>query len=151
MKRAVVVEILLAGSLILMGCASGRYATGTRGEFNSTDSLSHMTLHDVITMSRAGISDSVIITMMDASGSRFSLRTPEVVALADSGVSDNVIHAMISSDRPREEVDRRVYPDEYWYGGYYAFWDPWFYGYYPFVGRHRMYVYRGPGFGRFHR
>jgi hypothetical protein len=81
-------------------------------------------------MSKAGISDSVIVAMITTTGSRFHLKAADVIALADSGVSHNVLDAIIKAADNRRQADRDnvvyAYP---WYP-YYAydpFWHPWYY------------------------
>jgi hypothetical protein len=151
MKATLLLAGVLAVSLVFAGCVPERYAS----KANGTGSVKPMTTHDVIAMSKAGVSDSVIVSMMDVTGSHFNLKAGDVVALADSGVSQNVIHAMVSTASQAENIERApdyfYYPPVYWYDGYSPFWDPWFYSYYPLGFRNRYYAFHGPRFGRFHR
>jgi hypothetical protein len=160
MKRAAILGIVLACSLAIAGCASGQQS-GKANEVQQTDGLrGRVTTHDVIAMSKAGISDSTIVTILKASGTHYALGAQDVIALADSGVSDNVINAMILSGENMNEADRTgpvyVYP---WYPYYVydPFWDPWYYRgyawYYPayaFNFGFRTYGFHG-GFGAGHR
>jgi hypothetical protein len=133
MKRVVLRSLVCACALFILGCASGQEMNGGRQAAKGT--ANQVSTHDVIMMSRAGFADSLVISMIDVTGSRFNLGANDVIALADSGVSHNVINAMIHSgsnaaagDNPRPVY---IYPG-YWYYGYpsYAydpFWYPWYY------------------------
>lgn len=138
MKRAVILGIALAGALTLFGCAAEQQ-TGSRHE----PALAPLTTQDVTAMSKAGISDSVIVTMIGVSHSRFNLSANDVIALADSGVSPTVINAMIKSEEKASRAERGrtvyVYPWYSWYSWYgypyyYSdpFWYPWYYPGYSF-------------------
>jgi hypothetical protein len=59
------------------------------------DSLRLMKMDDVIALSKAGVSDSLIIGMMDATDSWFHLKTQDVLDLRNAGVSEKVIAAMM--------------------------------------------------------
>ena len=157
MSRRGIFGIVLACSLAVAGCASGQQSVKNREHL---DSLAQITTHDVIAMSKAGISDSTIVTIIKASGSYFPLSADDVIALADSGVSDNVINAMIVSGENMNQAERAspayVYP---WYPYYVydPFWDPWFYRgygwYYPAYTFNFGFRTRGfhGGFGAGHR
>jgi hypothetical protein len=89
-----------------------------------------MKKQDVISLTKAGVSDSLIITMLATSHSWFQLKTQDVLDLKNAGVSESVINAMIVSNEPPAEGDRYVqdgnyyYPPYYWYPGYYPYWCP---------------------------
>ena len=133
MKRITLAAAVLAGMLVLAGCTTGRYAQYDRPHPLGTDSLSQMKTEDVIKLSKADVSDSLIISMIDATGSWFDLKTGDVVKLKRAGVSDKVIDAMIGTNLP-QRVRRGYdyadypyyYPPYYWYGGFYPSW------YYPY-------------------
>ena len=134
---------LLACGLAVAGCAATRSA-----ETDATHhgNLTPMSPHDIVMLSQAGISDSLIVTMMDASGSAFSLTTGQIIALADSGVSNSVISAMVQR-KPADVVQAPARVHDYWYA-WDPFWDPWYYPYWSagfgwyYVPRYRV----GPGF-----
>jgi hypothetical protein len=154
MKRTQVAGIVLTCALVIAGCGPAEHARYDRGRSQERGAPPGMTAHDVIKLTRAGISDSVIFTMIGVSGSRFNLRTRDVIALADSGVSHEVIDAMLKADGIPSEADASpgyaYYPPYYWYGGYYSFWNPWYYQW-PVIGfRHRNFGFQG-GFGRPYR
>ena len=53
-----------------------------------------LTIGDVVKMSKAGVSDDVIIQTVQSSGSVFQLTAQDVEALKRSGVSDRVVAVM---------------------------------------------------------
>jgi CRISPR/Cas system CMR-associated protein Cmr5 small subunit len=122
----------LTVSLGIFGCASERYTQHSRDYSMQPDTLRAMRMQDVIALSKAGVSDSLIIAMMDATDSWFQLKTQDVLDLRNAGVSEKVMHAMIqqpsvSSDQSSDSNGVRyyTYPPYFWYGGYYPF------GYFP--------------------
>jgi hypothetical protein len=136
---------LLAGS----GCMTGGYTTVYDGPRPGTDTLA-LSRHDIIAMSRAKVSDDIIIKMINSTDSRFHLRSRDVVELADSGVSDKVIEAMINTaNTPERNGYRYYYPGYYyppysWWGAY-PYYYPWTYGlsvgfYAPYYYGHRYYA-----------
>ncbi|HRZ87661.1 MAG TPA: hypothetical protein P5287_07585 [bacterium] len=52
---------------------------------------------DVLKMSKAGLSDSVIINKIDQSGASFRLSVNDIISLKNEGVSDAVINYMINA------------------------------------------------------
>ncbi len=155
MKGFVVVALAAACVLLAAGCSSGRYATHASG--SGPDSLGAMTKQDVIALSKAGLGNSVIIGMINKSGSTFRLRTPDVIALADSGVADTVIHAMLQADKTSQSeslaaANGSPLYDYYWWWGN-PYYDPWYWSWGgpwpgPYYGVRVL-----PGFhgGRWHR
>lgn len=133
MRKTSVVVLVLAGALAGGGCATGRYAHEDRGRASWRDSLATMTKQDIIELSKAGISDSVILNLMDYNGSLFRINTRDVIDLKNAGVSDRVITAMMTPNEPAQGGDTSgryyEYPPYYWYADY-PFWYPW-YPWYP--------------------
>ena len=129
MDRITIAAAAMSISLVLGGCAAGYHGSYIRGRSSEPDSLALMTKEDVIELSQAGVGDDVVISMLDASGSNFHLRTKDVVELADSGVSDRVISAMM---KKREQFgEGESAPGYYYYSPFYGFamypfWDPWY-------------------------
>jgi hypothetical protein len=127
MKRTTISAVILAVLLTAAGCTSQRYAQNHR-ERPPVDTLAMMKTQDVISLTKAGVSDSLIMTMLAVSHSWFQLKTQDVLDLKNAGVSDRVINAMIVSDEPPAEGDRYVqdgyyyYPPYYSYPGYYPYW-----------------------------
>jgi len=133
MRQTMIVIALVIGLLALAGCGTERYSQKSRERSRGADTLAMMKKQDVITLSKAGVTDSLIITMMAVSRSWFQLNTQDVLDLKSAGVSDKVINAMVESNEPMAEVDSSherayySYPPYYWYPGYYPYW------YYPSV------------------
>ena len=144
MKHLAIAAIVLASSLVSAGCVSAQYSRYDRERFSRADTLDLMTKDDVIVLTKAKVSDDVIISQMKASGSYFHLSTQDVVDLANAGVSDKVIDAMIKSE-PKEGEDGSgryyYYPSNVWYGGFPYYYDPWYPTFYP------RFSYRRPFFG----
>jgi hypothetical protein len=132
MRQTIMAIVILMGLLALAGCGTERYAQKSRERSRGADTLAMMKKQDVITLAKAGVSDSLIVTMMAVSNSWFQLNTQDVLDLKSAGVSDKVINAMVQSNEPLSEGDgsgeRSYYSyPPYWYAGYYPFW------YYPSV------------------
>jgi hypothetical protein len=159
MKRTMGAVIVLAGVLMLAGCVPAQHASRMRHTSVFADTAGHMTRQDVISLTQAGISDSLIVSMMDASRSYFQLTTQDVLDLKNAGVREPVIKAMLAA--PPEEAENvgsddvryRAVPP-YWYMGYNPYWDPWYssmysygYGHYRPVYAHRSYPMHYGGFG----
>jgi hypothetical protein len=163
MKGALIHAAILAGSLSLLGCVAG-YQSGYNR--HARGPVEPMSVGDVVKMSHAGIADSLIISMIHASGSQFTLRADDVIALADSGVNAQVIDAMIHAT-PLEQVTEKAttivatpwFPYSYW-GAAYAydpFWYSWYSPFYPvrvgwyngwYRGGHAAHFIRGGRRGR---
>ena len=132
MKRVTWAAVLLAVSLVAGGCTADRYARYERNRHPRPDTLAMLKSQDVISMSKAGVSDSLIISMLAVTDSRFQLKPQDVIDLKNAGVSDRVIDAMLYSAQAPEEAVRSgdhgyAYPPYYdWYPGYYPYW------YYPY-------------------
>jgi hypothetical protein len=63
-----------------------------------------VTIRDVIELSKAGLSDEVLLALIEVDRSIFTIDTPTVRRLKEAGVSEPVIVAMIRSGRtPRAE------------------------------------------------
>jgi len=147
MKRVAWVAVLLAVSLVAGGCTADRYARYERSRHPKPDTLAMLKTQDVISMSKANVSDSLIISMLAVTDSRFQLKPQDVIDLKNAGVSDRVIDAMLySAQAPEEPAGSSDYgysypPYYYWYSGYYPYW------YYPYWYYPSLYL--GWGF-RYH-
>jgi hypothetical protein len=154
MKRLTMVLVMLAGALLAAGCTTGRYAQYDKRHAAVSDTLSTMKKQDVISLTKAGVSDSLIVSMLDVTGSWFDLKTQDVIDLKNAGVSDKVVNAMIGANAPPAETkdaDRPAYayyyPPYYWYAGYDPFWysPSWYFGfnyYHPMVIHRYVYPHR---------
>ena len=148
MKHTTLAVLIISCSLVLGGCTAERYSRYDRDRSSKADTLAMMKTQDVISMSKAGVNDSLIMTMLAVSNSWFQLKPQEVIDLKNAGVSDKVIDAMIESTEPssaRNGSDEGgyYYPPYYWYAGYYPYWYyPSFYLGYGFQFYHSSYGHR---------
>src|SRR4029453_18496840 len=62
-----------------------------------------VTIRDIIELSKAGLSDSVLLALIEVDRTVFAIDTATIRKLKDSGVSDAVIVAMIRSGRDEAE------------------------------------------------
>jgi hypothetical protein len=111
------------------GCAAEQYSQSRRDHSMKVDSLRLMKMDDVIALSKGGVSDSLIIGMMDATDSWFHLKTQDVLDLRNAGVSEKVIAAMMqpppqSSGKTNDSNGERfyAYPSLFWYDGFFPYW-----------------------------
>lgn len=68
---------------------------------SSCSSLYWMTKEDVVKMSQAGVSDTVITEQIRATSADFYLTAEDIIKLKQAGVSDNVIGAMVKTRSDR--------------------------------------------------
>ncbi len=61
------------------------------------DNQQQLTVNDVKSMSKAGISDDVIISQIRQTGSSFRLSSSQIIELKNAGVSQRVIDYMINT------------------------------------------------------
>ena len=59
-------------------------------------------VEDIVKLSRADISETVILNYIDTSGTLYDLKPRDVIRLRDEGVKDSVINAMIDQRRKFE-------------------------------------------------
>jgi hypothetical protein len=64
-----------------------------------------LTVRDIVELSKAGLSDSVLLTLIDVERSVFSIDTATLKQLKAAGVSDAVIVAMIRSGREPQAAE----------------------------------------------
>jgi hypothetical protein len=147
MKRKLFILAFIVASIGFAGCAAEQYTQTSKHHAMKVDTLRAMKMDDVIALSKAGVSDSLIIGMMDATDTWFRLKTQDVIDLRNAGVSERVIAAMMqpppqpSSKTSDSNVVRYyTYPPFFWYDGFYPYW------YYPTFSVRMGYYY-----GSFHR
>lgn len=144
--------VAVVGVMFVMGvagCATGRYSQRSYAVADT----SAMTVQDVIALSKADVSDRVIIDQIKATDSFFELGPEDLIELTNAGVSDTVISTMIKTEGPpdakRYRGDYRPYywnPFYYypWYPSLYfglSYWRPFSYYHYPYFGHN--YGFRG--------
>jgi hypothetical protein len=67
---------------------------------------SAVSVSDVVTMSRSGLGDQVIINQLNQRGVKQTLQVPDIIALHEQGVSETVITAMQQASTPAQRVAR---------------------------------------------
>src|ERR1019366_6643746 len=104
MKQAASLRFALLFSIVLFASASspGQSSPGQMTVY--FPSATHpqvrmMTVDDVIRLSKAGLSDDVIIQQIKKKGQRFDLSTDQLVQLKSASVSERVIQVMIDPTR----------------------------------------------------
>ncbi|MDG2383628.1 MAG: glycine zipper domain-containing protein [Pirellulaceae bacterium] len=84
----------------------------------SARQTSHTAMNDAITMTRAGLSDQVIIQQINSQGIVGGLSTADLIGLKNEGVSDSVIRTMQAASTTPGSLPnpspRRVYLEEYY-------------------------------------
>jgi hypothetical protein len=68
-----------------------------------------VTIRDIVDLARAGMSDEVILALIEADGTVFTLGSKDLVELKEAGVSQTVLVAMLRSGRsaPRSSLEPR--------------------------------------------
>jgi hypothetical protein len=79
MKHKFFILAFIVASVGFAGCAAEQYAQTGKGRSMKVDTLRAMKMDDVIALSKAGLSDSLIIGMMDATDTWFQLKTQDVI------------------------------------------------------------------------
>ncbi len=135
MKHKLIILAFIVASVGFAGCAAEQYTQMHKEHSMKIDTLRAMKMEDVIALSKAGVSDSLIIGMMDATDSWFQLKTQDVINLRNAGVSEKVIAAMMQpppqpsgKTGDSNAVRYYAYPSLFWYDGFYPYW------YYPAFG-----------------
>ena len=152
MTHKFIILTFIVMSLGFAGCAAEQYSQTRKDHSMKIDTLRMMKVDDIVALSKAGVSDSLIIGMMDATDSWFHLRAQDVIDLRNAGVSEKVIVAMMPpppqpSEKSSDANAARyyAYPSFFWYDGfYYPYW------YYPTFSVRMGYHYGSFRHGRFH-
>lgn len=69
-----------------------------------------VSLADVVTMSRSGLSDSLIINQIQQRGVQQKLQVPDIISLHEQGVSENVITSLQRAPTASQRVARTPQP-----------------------------------------
>jgi hypothetical protein len=109
------------------------------GQMNQQAAATAITNYDLLEMTRAGVSEDVIISTMRARGARLDLSPQSLIALKQSGVSDRVVMAAQNINASpafyghapgvivAEPVRTRVYVRPAWHDCWHDPWcDPWY-------------------------
>ena len=86
---------------------SGMFAAGLTTVFVLTlpGSASAVSTRDLIELAKAGLSDEVLVALIEADGTEFHLDAPKILELREAGLSEQVIMAMIKNTRPAPPPD----------------------------------------------
>ncbi len=129
MAHKIISIAFLLAALGFAGCASERYTQNTKDHGAQQDTLRRMSKQDIMNLSKAGVSDSLIIGMMDATDTWFQLKAQDVIDLRNAGVSEKVIAAMMQQPTQTSNQQSNAgtakyygYPPYYWYDGFYPYW-----------------------------
>ena len=63
-----------------------------------------VSIRDLVELSRAGLSDEVLVALIEADDTDFALDAPRILELRQQGVSERVITAMLKSGRSTAEA-----------------------------------------------
>jgi hypothetical protein len=141
----------LAG-LLLTGCVTRTYTVSTPPPGPS--------VAEIQSMVQADVSDSVIVSQIQNSSTRYALTADQIIALKTAGASDTVLNALINTaSKPPVQTTTTVEPAPYVYPSVYV--DPWpwawwgwgpnyYGGYYYGGGYHHGGYYRGGYHGGYH-
>jgi uncharacterized protein YcfJ len=111
-----------------------------------------LSIADVEAMTKAGLSDQLIISQIQNSRTIYHLNTAEIISLKNAGVSDKIIDYMINTPdtvaatsaplaQPApSQVIVQPYPEYYWVPGGWFWWGGWW-------GWHEGYWGHGPRYG----
>jgi len=107
-KSALITPLAVALSL-LQGFAQDAPATSTTGASSTAATTAEPVklpygVEDVLKMSRAQVSDDVIATYIQNTGTIYSMGPNDIVYLKDQGVSDRIINTMLDQRRIANEV-----------------------------------------------
>jgi len=84
----------------LIGGATGATAGGVLGsQADKTGELNYLSVVDIARMADEGVPDSVIISEIDRTRSRYELTTETIDYLRVNGVSEEVIDHMLATER----------------------------------------------------
>jgi len=91
------VAAVLCGAAGVVDAQGAQQAVPAGRVAGSADAEAPVTALDVLEMSKAGLSDSVIINKIDSSGASYDLSVADIIGLKKEGVSDQVINYMINT------------------------------------------------------
>src|SRR5262245_47842826 len=107
-SRTTLIACLAAALSLSQGFAQDTPATPSTGATSTATTAKDVKLpygvDDVLKMSRAQVSDDVIATYIQNTGTFYSLGPNDIVYLKDQGVSDRIINTMLDQRRIANEV-----------------------------------------------
>jgi len=118
-----IICLLSLTSLLLVGCATHSHTTAAPP--------TGPTLTEIQTMVQNHVSDSVIISQIQNSNTRYHLTADQIISLKNAGVSEGIISALINTASKQAAQTTTVvqgpyaYPYPYPYPYPYAYVGPW--------------------------
>jgi hypothetical protein len=107
-SRTTLIASLAAALSLSQGFAQDTPATPSTGATSTATAAKDVKLpygvEDVLKMSRAQVSDDVIATYIQNTGTIYSLGPNDIVYLKDQGVSDRIVNTMLDQRRIANEV-----------------------------------------------
>jgi hypothetical protein len=73
---------------------------------------SAVTIRDIVELTKAGVSDEILLALIDVDRPVFAIDTPTLKTLKDAGVSEAVIVAMIRSGRTPPATQLQIQPQQ---------------------------------------
>jgi len=73
----------------------------------TTPRASAVTVSEIVELTKAGVSEPVILALIDRDRNLFALDADQIVALKQQGISEPVLLAMLKSGRAEAEADMR--------------------------------------------
>lgn len=125
---------------LVLGVASGCVGPAPRYRVRTvTPAPPPLLQEEIVRMSKAGLSDAVLIEKINTDGLEARPTAEQIASLKKEGVSDAVLRAMISAPVRERTAERLIYtePYPYEYSYYYSPWwhGPYWYGW-PYWGWH---------------
>jgi len=117
MKRLLLMGFIGFTAMMLCGCATRQYTV--------TAPPSGPTLAEVESMAKAQVSDSIIVSQIQNSSTRYQLTAEQIIELKNAGVSEAVINALINTASKAPPQTATVVREQYVYPGPYVYVDPW--------------------------
>ena len=74
----------------------------------TAQSVSALTIRDIIELSRSGLKDEVLLALIEVAGGVYATDTDTLKTLKEAGVSDRVMVALIRSGREKQEQPPQV-------------------------------------------
>src|SRR5262245_34785737 len=140
-----VLKGVLCGAVCLMaGCV-----VGPSVQYRVVETRPGLSMEEIVRMSKAGLSDAVLIEKIKAEGVAARPSSDQLASLKQEGLSDQVLAVIVTA--PVQPGKTEVYPVSYyygpaWYGSYWYGWPYYWGGYYPYYGwyypRYSYYGYR---------
>lgn len=116
---------LLSVVLVCGGCVT-RYTT-VQVPAKTVPAIS---IKDIISESKAGVSDSTIITQINQSHARYPISAGNIISLSQEGVSQPVINTLINTAHAQPPPpETKIVKETTWYWPFIIWWGGYYWGY----------------------